>query len=90
MQARPRVGLTYQQEVAPGVAEDMARVISAATPASRCPPGRFATCSKTFEFSPLDPQLRENKYYARGIGQVLVVDRLTGEREELIRVRRGR
>jgi hypothetical protein len=87
MLADPEVGLTYRQEEAPGVAEDKARVVSLNAKA-RVPAGRFEGALKTFEFSPLDPELKENKFYASGIGQVLTIDRLTGEREELLRVKR--
>ena len=39
-------------------------------------------CSK--DFTPLEPDVNENKYYCRGVGLVLTVDVATGEREELL------
>jgi hypothetical protein len=87
MQAVPRVGDTYRQEFALGDAEDAARILtitgSATVPAASC----SKTCLITREFTPLEPELREDKYYAPNIGLVLSVDRATGERLELIRYR---
>lgn len=87
MQAVPRVGNTYRQEFALGDAEDAARILSitgsATVPAASC----SKTCLVTREFTPLEPELREDKYYAPNIGLVLSVDRATGERLELIRYR---
>lgn len=89
MQAKPRVGQTYRQEFAPGVAEDAARVVSLNARAN-VPFGRFRGVLKTFDFTPLEPDVKENKYYAPGVGQVLAVDLETGEREELVRIERGK
>ncbi len=86
MLADPKVGLTYSQENAPGVAEDKARVVSLHAKAS-VPYGRFEDVLKTSEFSPIEPDLQEFKFYAPGIGQLLTIDKLTGEREELVRIR---
>ena len=41
----------------------------------------------TREFTPLEPDAREDKYYAPDIGMILSVDRENGERLELIRYR---
>jgi hypothetical protein len=87
MQAKPKIGQTYKQEVAPGVAEDAARVESLNARA-KVPYGTFRDALKTFEFTPLEPDVAENKYYARGVGQVLTIDLETGEREELVRIER--
>ncbi len=45
-----------------------------------------ANCLVTRDYSPLDPGVEENKYYARGIGKILEVDLETGNRVELISV----
>ncbi len=70
MLAEPQVGDEYRQEYYAGEAEDMARVVqlgaSAATPA-----GSFEDLLVTEDFSPLDPKLLENKFYAPGVGVVL-------------------
>jgi hypothetical protein len=87
MEAVPRVGDDYRQEFLLGDAEDTARVrslaASATVPAASC----ARTCLVTREFTPLEPDQLEDKYYAPNIGMVLSVDRVTGERLELIRYR---
>jgi len=72
MEAKPKVGDTYQQELAPGIAEDMATVLSLKE--SVCVPyGCFSNVLKTRDFSPLEPGVAENKYYAPGVGQIKTV-----------------
>ena len=87
MQAVPHVGTTYRQEFALGEAEDAARIRSitgsATVPAASC----TNSCLVTREFTPLEPDAREDKYYAPDIGLILSVDRETGERLELVRYR---
>ena len=63
---------TYREEFAPGVAEDMARVVSLDARA-RVPYGTFNGCLKTENFTPLEPDLREEKYYCPEVGLVLEV-----------------
>jgi hypothetical protein len=86
MLAEPKVGTKYQQEFAPGVAEDMAKVLSLSETVE-VPYGRFEGCLKTAEWTPLEPGAREFKYYAPGTGQVLEVQsRGGGVRVELIAI----
>jgi hypothetical protein len=59
----------YHQEIAPGVALDRAEVVSL-TETIRTPAGEFKNCLKTEETTPLEPGVREFKYYARGVGLV--------------------
>jgi hypothetical protein len=84
MRAMPAVGDTYRQEFAFGDAEDAAEVLSttgsATVPATSC----AGTCLVTREFSPLEPDADEQKYYAPGIGLILEVDMETGVRNELV------
>ncbi len=83
MKAEPRVGDTYRQEFAPGVAEDMAKVLGLNESVS-VPYGSFDNCLSTMEWTPLEPGVREHKYYCPGIGLVLVISPEGGrEREEL-------
>lgn len=89
MRATPKVGVTYRQEFALGDAEDLARVESLSE-SVRVPYRSFSGALKTFEFTPIEPDARENKYYARGVGEVLTVNLETGEREELVSIRRTR
>jgi len=87
MEATPHAGDTYRQEFLLGEAEDAATVRSvsgsAAVPAASC----SRTCVVTREVTPLEPDLREDKYYAPNVGLILSVDRVTGERSELVRYR---
>lgn len=70
MLANPTVGTTYQQEVAPGVAEDMAKVVSL-TGTADVPYGNFTGTLVTKEWTPLASGAPEYKYYAPGVGLVL-------------------
>jgi hypothetical protein len=69
MPGTPAPGQRHYQEQAPGVAMDRARIVgmdaTVVTPARR-----FLHCLKVEETTPLEPGLREYKYYARGIGRV--------------------
>ena len=88
MQAHPRRGDTYRQELAPGVAEDMATVL-ALNRTVKVPYGTFTGCLETKDFSPLDPSVVEHKFYARGIGFVRSV-MVKGGKEtlELVAIRK--
>lgn len=70
MPASPRVGDAFRQEVAPGVAEDQAKVIALNEP-TEVPVGTFAETVTLVEANPLDGG-SDTKVYARGIG--LIVD----------------
>jgi hypothetical protein len=81
--ADPEVGMTYRQEYYAGEAEDAAEVLSIAEHVE-VPAGSFDDCLKTSDFTPLDPDVVEEKYYAPGIGLVQVVQVSGGSsREEL-------
>lgn len=84
MKARPMPGDTYYQEFAPGVAEDMASVISVSRSATVL--GRtFNNVLLTKEWTALEPGSVEHKSYAPGIG--LILEEKGGARLELIEVR---
>ena len=85
MKARPKVGDTYRQEDAPGIAEDMATVL-ALDAARTVPYGSFDNLLKTRDFTPLDTSVVEHKFYADGIGSVLEKS-VKGPRERLVLVR---
>ncbi len=63
MEGHPKVGVSYRQEFAPGVAEDMAKVLSL-TKSVSVPYGSFEHVLLTKEWTPLDPGVVEHKYYA--------------------------
>jgi hypothetical protein len=86
MKATPTVGDVYRQEFALGDAEDAGEVTS--TTGSASVPGASCngTCVVTRDFTPLEPDAEESKYYAPGTGLILEVDGETGKRVELISV----
>jgi len=86
MEADPQVGDRYSQEIAKGVAEDMARVLSL-DEATCVAYGCFDHLLLTRETSRLDPGVVEQKYYAAGVGFILAVMTKGGdERSELVSI----
>jgi hypothetical protein len=84
MQATPVSGVSYRQEYYKGEAEDMGRVI-ATNETVKVKAGEFTGCTKTFDWTPLEPDLLELKYFCPGVAaQVLAENLGTGERFELI------
>jgi hypothetical protein len=81
---QPQVGLAYRQEYLAGEAEDAAQILSL-TEHADVPYGSFDELLMTEETTPLEPGLRERKYYARGIGLVFA-QVVAGDtsREELV------
>jgi hypothetical protein len=67
----PLLGARYFQEIAPGTALDRAEVMQLNTRA-RTPYGTFDGVLVTEETTPLEPDARETKMYAPGVG--LIVD----------------
>jgi hypothetical protein len=81
MPAEPNVGDVFEQERAPGVAEDRSTVVAVGLRV-KTPAGTFSDCTKTKDFAPLD-NVTEYKYYCRGVG--LVREEPPGGRLDLIR-----
>lgn len=95
IRAFPVAGEAHRQEYALGEAEDIVRYIGTMTApggdeggdneAFPCSPN---LCLMTLEFTPLEPESSEFKYYLPGTGFVLAVameeGEFTGEREELV------
>src|SRR3954449_7321511 len=69
MQAAPEVGRRFRQEWYQGHAEDTFRVLSLSTPVT-VPYGTFSDALKTEETTALEPDVVDNKYYVKGIGEV--------------------
>jgi len=69
MAAQPQVGTTYQQELAPGIAEDKATVLSLSETVVT-PAGTYTNCLKTRDFTPLEPDVEEFKFHCPGVGLV--------------------
>jgi hypothetical protein len=82
--ADPKVGMKYRQEYYEGKAEDAGEVL-ALDARVRVPFGAFEDVLQTKDTTPLEPDLVEHKFYAKGIGPVL--SRTVsggGDREELV------
>jgi hypothetical protein len=86
MKAEPKKGQQYAQEVAPGVAEDMAKVLSEKKHAC-VDYGCFQELLLTKEWTRLNPGVVEHKFYAEGVGLVRA-DIVKGgdEHMELVRI----
>ncbi len=95
--AAPAVGDTYRQEWSAGNAEDAATVLSTSygygsdPDLDRFVPRALAEllcaandCVVTADYTPIDPDVVERKYYARGIGSFFEVKIDTGETTQLV------
>lgn len=69
MQAHPQVGRTFRQEWSPGNAEDQFKVLAKHT-TYKVPYGTFHNALRTQETTALEPEVVDNKYYVKGIGQI--------------------
>lgn len=84
MPADPQPGQAYRQEYFAGEAEDLAEVVGLDGTAS-VPAGDFTDVVVIKEWTPLEPKVVEEKYYAKGVGPVLEVAVAGGSgRNELI------
>jgi hypothetical protein len=84
MPAVPVVGDFFRQEAAWGDAEDVIEVLNLSGSASTTAADCDGDCLVTRDFTPLEPEVEENKYYKPGIGKILEIDLETGERVELV------
>ena len=81
----PQVGDIYQQEVALGEAEDIAKIIS--TAGNESVAAGFSCnyqCVIAEDSTPIEPGVYENKHYVPGLGLILEED-MEGNRVELIK-----
>jgi hypothetical protein len=83
MPTEPQVGQTFEQERAPGVAEDRSTVVAVGVGVTT-PAGRFNDCIKTEDFAPLD-DVTEFKFYCPRAGAVR--EERPGVRFDLVRYR---
>ena len=87
LRAHPKPGQFYRQEYRPGVAEDMARVLSV-TVKQKVPAGSFGNVVETRDVNPLDPSKVENKWFAKGVGAIRVLRIRSAHHEEIKLVRK--
>jgi hypothetical protein len=69
MPAAPHVGDVLRQEYLPGEAEDMMKIIATGGTAT-VPAGIFTAVLTTQDWTPLDPDVVEEKAYAPGVGKL--------------------
>jgi hypothetical protein len=81
--ADPQVGMTYRQEYYAGQAEDAAEIVSLVEHVE-VPFGTFDNVLETRDFTPLDPNVEEHKFYARGVGPVEVRQTSGGSSREVL------
>lgn len=80
----PEIGMTYRQEYYAGEAEDEAAVLSLDEQVE-APQGRYEGVLMTKDLTPLHPEILEYKFYAEGVGPVVVLGVSGGiGREELV------
>lgn len=70
MPAAPTVGNVYHQEYYAGEAEEMGEIVALDVPITLSSGTKYS-CLQTLDTTPLEPALREHKYYAPGVGVVL-------------------
>ena len=80
----PQPGDVFRQEFAQTDAEDAIEIM--AIDATEAAPGGACNgnCLLTRDFTPLEPDVEENKYYVSGIGLIVEIDLETGDRVELV------
>ena len=84
--ADPQPGMAYRQEYLAGEAEDEAEVLSTSEPVEAST-GRYTDALLTRETTALEPRGAELKFFAPGVGPVLVLQTSGGaSREELMSV----
>jgi hypothetical protein len=82
----PKVGMTFREEYLKGEAEDRGEILSL-DERVQVAAGSYDNVLMTKDWTPLEPALLEHKFYARGVGPVLVLG-ISGSRfwEELVTV----
>lgn len=82
MPAHPKTGTSvYRQEYRPGVAEDLAKVVSTGASA-KVPAGTYSSAVVTRDTDPLNPTKLEHKTYGRGVGLIETVGVVNGHHEK--------
>ena len=81
--AEPQVGQAYRQEYYAGQAEDAAEILGLDKHVE-VPFGTFDNVLETSDFTPLEPDVEEHKFYARGVGPVEVRQTSGGSSHEVL------
>ncbi|MFC9353453.1 hypothetical protein [Arthrobacter sp. NPDC057013] len=85
MKAEQRVGDTYRQEYYPGHAEDMRDTIATGQTVTT-KMGTYTGCVKVDDWTPLELNSREHKYYCPQVSSMVLVEEANGKRSELTSV----
>ena len=85
MEANPKVGDAYRQELLLNEAEDFARVLSL-DKSVKVPYGSFNHCLETTETSGVEPDTIEYKFYAPGVGTVYINDVSGKQKTSLVKI----
>jgi len=86
MPANPQPGAPYRQEYLKGEAEDMGQVLSAKE-SVRVPSGSYHDCVRTKDWSAIETDSVEHKYYSKEVGNVVLeTEHNDQKRVELIEV----
>jgi hypothetical protein len=80
MEADPVAGHEFRQEYYQGQAEDQYRVVDIAASVT-VPYGSFSDAMLTMEWTALEPDVLDHKYYVRGVGEVAELS-VKGPKEE--------
>jgi hypothetical protein len=86
MKAEQRVGDSYRQEYYKGEAEDMRDTLAVGlTVTTKL--GTYTDCVKVYDWTPLDAESKEHKYYCPQVGSLVLIEHLmTGKKAELTKV----
>lgn len=85
MKGQPAVGDIYRQEFDIGNAEDVGEVLSL-TESVTVPTGSYTDVLKTSDITALEPEVIENKFYAKDVGVISDTDVTSGEKVELVEI----
>jgi hypothetical protein len=88
MKANPEVGDAYRQEFLKGEAEDMGQVLGVSDSVS-IGFGSYQNCLKIKDWTPLEPDVVEHKFYSKEVGNLILEEKVAGEsgRVELIEMK---
>jgi hypothetical protein len=86
MKADQRAGETYRQEFYPGHAEDMRDTVATGQTVTT-KMGTYTDCAKVDDWTPLESNSREHKYYCPQVGALVLVEEVaSGKRTELTNI----
>jgi hypothetical protein len=78
MKADPQTGDAYRQEFLKGEAEDMGQVLKI-DESITIGLGRYEKCIRIKDWTPLEPDVIEHKFYSRDAGNVILEKKVAGE-----------